>query len=332
MISTAISHPNKAIVIYWGNEDDRLNIPSRVSLSITLHGINHKLDYTVTLKTSKDADRDKVIIDGREDKGEIYSSFVRHLDSMRAYTRLKDRLVVATKKTFPVGSGLAGSAAAASALAEAFAGICHDHMDKQKISRLARRGSGSAARSVFGGFVKLQKGDDDQSFAVQLWDEVHWDLRDVIGVVDSGPKKVSSRDGMRLSKRTCPAKMYSEFVEIAEEHLKKAGDATASRELEALGRAYEDDNLFFRKVCMNTTPPLDYWSAATLDVFDEVKALRMEGIPAFAGTDAGPNVHILVEPKNAGKVIKRIQGMEGVKGVIHSRPGEGSHRVEKHLL
>ncbi|MGH9993256.1 MAG: diphosphomevalonate decarboxylase [Nitrososphaera sp.] len=332
MISTAISHPNKAIVIYWGNEDDRLNIPSRVSLSMTLRGINQELDYTVTIKTSKDAGRDKVIIDGHEDKGEIYNGFVRHLDSMREYTGLKDKLVVATKKTFPIGSGLAGSAAAASALAEAFAGLFHDRMDKDQISRMARRGSGSAARSVFGGYVKLQKGNDDKSFAVQLWDEGHWDLRDVIAIVDSGPKRVRSRDGMRLSTQTCPAKMYSEFVAIAAEHLKEAGDAIASRELERLGRAYEQDNLFFRKVCMNTTPPLDYWSAATVDVFDAVKELRMEGVPVFAGTDAGPNAHILVEPRNAMKVIDRIQGLEGVKGVIHSRPGGGSHRLQVHLL
>ncbi|HEX2014449.1 MAG TPA: diphosphomevalonate decarboxylase, partial [Nitrososphaera sp.] len=303
MQSTAISHPNKAIVIYWGNEDVELNTPTRTSLSMTLVGVSRKLDYTVSLKTEKNLERDKVIVDGKEDKGEIFDHFVRHLDSMRAYTRFKEKLLVTTSKTFPVGSGLAGSAAAASATAEAFAGLIRGGLDRKKISIMARRGSGSAARSVLGGFVKLQRGSDAQSTAVQLWDEKHWDLRDIIVVVDAGQKKVKSRVGMALSTRTCPEKLYAQFVAIADPHVKAAGKAIASKSLQTLGSIYEEDNLFFRRVCMNTVPSLDYWSQATHDVFREVEELRQDSVPVFAGTDAGPNVHVLVEPKNLRKVV-----------------------------
>jgi len=332
MISSAISHPNKAIVIYWGNDDDGLNLPTRTSLSMTLCGINRELNYAVTLKPVKDADRDKVFVDGQEDKGEIFDDIVRHLDAMRQYTGFRARLVVATKKTFPIGSGLAGSAAAASALAEAFAALVDNELDRRKISILARKGSGSAARSVLGGFVKLMHGSDDQSFAVQLWDEKHWDLRDIIAVVDPGRKKVKSRDGMRLSTQTCPVKIYSGFVKIAEAHVKDAGEAIASRNLERLGQVYEDDNLFFRRVCMNTEPQLEYWSNSTRDVFSSVAELQKEGVPVFAGTDAGPNVHILVEPKHVKKVIENVKIINGVREVIHAMPGAGSHRSEENLL
>src|SRR5215218_171498 len=144
MIKTALSHPNKALVIYWGNENDMLRIPTRSSLSITLQGISHPLDYIVSLRTMQSSERDKVIIDGIEDKGEIRSHFVHHLGAMRRYTGFKEKVEVTTRKSFPVGSGLAGSAASASALAEAFAGLIGKTADTRLKSIMARRGSGSA--------------------------------------------------------------------------------------------------------------------------------------------------------------------------------------------
>jgi diphosphomevalonate decarboxylase len=309
-----------------------MNIPSRTSLSMTLRGLNHKLDYIVTLKTAEDAKRDRVIIDGSEDKGEIYKDFVCHLDIMRQYARFKEKLIVATSKTFPVGSGLAGSAAAASALAEAFAGLIDSGMDKKRISIMARRGSGSAARSVFGGFVKLQTGTDEESAAVQLQDEKHWDLCDIIVIVDPGMKKVKSREGMRLSMRTCPKDVYSNFVGMAPFHVRKAAEAVATMDLEGLGTVYEADNILFRTVCMKTKPPLDYWSGATDEVFAAVARLRSEDVPAFAGTDAGPNVHILTGSRDAKKVIEKVKEVAGVNEVIHAIPGEGSRRLKEHLL
>src|ERR671918_436050 len=180
MIKSALSHPNKALVIYWGNENDTLRIPTRSSLSITLQGIDHRLDYIVSLRTIQSSERDKVIIDGIEDKGGIYSHLVDHLDSMRSYTGFREKVEVTTRKSFPVGIGLAGSAASASALAEAFAGLIGKTDDTRLKSILARRGSGSASRSVYGGFVMWQKGDsNDSSYAKQLFKESHWDIRNI---------------------------------------------------------------------------------------------------------------------------------------------------------
>jgi diphosphomevalonate decarboxylase len=331
MISTAVSHPNKAIVIYWGNRDDRLNLPSRTSLSMTLQGVDRPLDYTATLQIAKGQDRDTVIVDGQEDKGQIYSDIVAHLDAMRKLARFRAKLIVNTKATFPIGSGLAGSAAAASALAEAFAGLLKGDVDKKKISIMARRGSGSAARSVFGGFVRLQTGSDDDSFAVQVFDEKHWDLRDVIAVVDPGQKKVKSRDGMRLSTKTCPAEIYNNFVEAADGHVKEAEAAIGAKNLRDLGQAYEFDNAFFREVCLNTEPVLDYWTKATAEVFNVVSELRSDGMEIFAGTDAGPNVHIFCEPDSASKLIVSLHKVAGVKEIIHARPGGPSERLQSHL-
>ena len=332
MIRTALSHPNKALVIYWGNEDDTLRIPTRSSLSITLQGINQPLDYIVSLRTVGSSERDKVIIDGIEDKGDIYSHFVHHLNAMRSYTGFKDKVEVTTRKSFPVGTGLAGSAASASALAEAFAGLIGKTSDTRLKSIMARRGSGSASRSVFGGFVKWQKGNsDDSSYAKQLFNENQWDLRDLIAMVSSNPKKIKSIEGMKLSKKTCPEQIYSGFVSAADPHIEQISAALSARDIAKLGASYEEENYLFRQVCLKTTPPLDYWMKGTHDILENVANLRKDDIPAYAGTDAGPNVHIFTAPKHVERVIRTIQTVQGVLEIIHCRVGEGSHLIQDHL-
>jgi diphosphomevalonate decarboxylase len=328
MERTAVSHPNKALTIYWGNENDELRIPTRSSLSITLQGVNRPLNYTITLRTGESLSNDKVFIDGIENMGEIRSHFVRHLDIMREYTGFRGKVEVLARKSFPVGSGLAGSAASASALAEAFAGLIEKNTDRRLVSIMARRGSGSAARSVFGGFVMWRKGDGNAtSYAEQLFNENHWDIRNVIAIVSSAPKKVSSIDGMRISKQTCPEKIYSTFASIADLHIEEMKSAIAARDIEKLGVFYETENDLFRKVCIQSVPSLDYWMKITHNIFDKVAALRKEGIPAYAGTDAGPNVHILTLPNYVEKVFATFRGMEGVQELVHCKVGEGSHLI-----
>ena len=333
MLKSAVSHPNKALVIYWGNENDMLRTPTRSSLSVTLQGINHPLDYIVSLRTIGASERDKIIIDGIEDKGEIRSHFIYHLNAMRRYTGFKEKLEVTTRTSFPVGSGLAGSAASASALAEAFAGLIGKTEDTRLKSIMARRGSGSASRSVFGGFVMWQKGNsDDSSYATQLFNENHWELRNVIVMVSSTPKKIRSIEGMKLSKRTCPAEIYSEFVSVANHHIEGISTAVLERDIGKLGALYEKENYLFRQVCLKTTPPLDYWTKVTDNILDKVANLRNDGVPAYAGTDAGPNVHVFTQPNYVERVIRTIQEAEGILDIIHCRVGKGSHLIEEHLI
>ena len=332
MISSAVSHPNKALVVYWGNDNHLLNVPTRSSLSMSLYGINQPLNYYVTMKTSKNLDNDRVLVNNKEEKGEIYSRIIRHINLMRRYTRFKEKIVVSTNSTFPVGAGLAGSAASASALAQAFAGLFDPSLNKHEVSILARMGSGSGARSVYGGFVKLQKDDNQQPFGEQVFDEKYWDLRDIIAMVDPSAKKMNSRDGMKLSVKSCSKEIYSNFVSVADLHIKEIRSAIKSKNIRKLGKFYEKENLLFRKVCLNTNPPLDYWSRITQDVLSQVTKLCLEGVLAYAGTDAGPNVHVFTLPIYTRKVIKSIQQLNGINSVVHCRPGEGSRLIHEHLL
>jgi diphosphomevalonate decarboxylase len=151
-------------------------------------------------------------------------------------------------------------------------------------------------------------------------------------MVSSTPKKIRSIEGMKLSKRTCPAEIYSEFVSVANHHIEGISTAVLERDIGKLGAFYEKENYLFRQVCLKTTPPLDYWTKVTDNILNKVANLRNDGVPAYAGTDAGPNVHVFTQPNYVERVIRTIQEAEGILDIIHCRVGKGSHLIEEHLI
>jgi diphosphomevalonate decarboxylase len=136
---------------------------------------------------------------------------------------------------------------------------------------------------------------------------------------------------MKLSKMTCPESLYATFANVADVHIEEIKSAIASRDIERLGAFYETENNLFRQVCLKTIPSLDYWLEATHNIFDRVSTLRTEGIPAYAGTDAGPNIHILTPAKHVARVLTTLRGVESVQELVHCRVGEGSHLIEDDL-
>jgi diphosphomevalonate decarboxylase len=178
-----------------------------------------------------------------------------------------------------------------------------------------------------------QKGNgDESSYSKQLFNENHWDLRNVIAMVSSSPKKIRSIEGMKLSKKTCPKDFYSDFVNIANHHINKITKALLARNIGTLGALYEKENYLFRQVCLKTTPSLDYWTKVTEIILYKVANLRNDGVPAYAGTDAGPNVHIFTVPKNVERVIRTIREVDGVLDIIHCGVGEGSHLIHDDVI
>lgn len=334
--TTVISHPNKALVLYWGKRNPELFLPTRSSLSMTLDGVDKPLEYKVTLEFSDRYDKDSVFIDGNEldRKNETYGEFIRHLNILRHdYGPMKMWARLSTSANFPVGSGLAGSAARAAAISAAYFSAIEMDVDDRIKSSAARRGSGSGCRSINGGFnVWHAYGSDSNSFAVQLYPEAYWDIRDVIAVANPGPKKVPSRLGMETTVQTCPEPIYENFVNSAEPNIKLVKEGLQTKNLSIVGSAYEYENLLFRSVCMNTVPSLNYWSTATVNVFNTIRELQEDGVKVYGGTDAGPNVHILVLPEDVNKVIEKVKAIDGVVDLIHCKPGSGVKTTNDHLF
>ena len=320
--STARANVNVALVKYWGKRNPALNLPATGSISLTLDGLG--VEAAVDFGAGE---ADHVVIDGVDAAGEEAKRVVRFLDLVRAAARRRERAKVVLRSTVPRGIGLASSAAAFAALALAASRAAGLTLDPSALSALARRGSGSAARSIFGGFVEWHRGeraDGVDSFAEPLAPIDHWDLRTVVAVTSTAPKAVSSRDGML---RTAASPFYPAWVAGAEADLAEARAAIRARDLEALGLVAEHSALKMHAAALAARPPLVYWRAATVECMHRVWALRAEGVAAFFTIDAGPQVKVLCAPADAARVAAALEAVPGVARILACGPGRGAEVV-----
>jgi len=320
---TARSNVNVALVKYWGKRDASLNLPATGSISLTLDGLSVEADVGFG-----EAPIDDLTIDGEPARGAERERLVDFLDVLRHEAARTERARVVTRSRVPRGAGLASSAAAFAALALAGSRAAGLRLEPPALSALARRGSGSAARSIFGGFVEWHRGehpDGSDSIAEPLLAPADWDLRVVVALVSMEVKKVSSRDGMA---RAAASPFYPAWVAGAEDDLAEARVAVRARDLEALGQLAEHSALKMHAVGLASRPPLVYWRGATVECVHRVWALRAEGTPAFITIDAGPQVKVLCQPADAPRVAQALESVAGVARVVTSAPGAGAEVLE----
>jgi diphosphomevalonate decarboxylase len=320
--TTARARVNVALVKYWGKRDAALNLPATGSISLTLDG----LDVEASARFGA-GEADHLEIDAAPATGEEALRLARFLDVVRERAGRRERAAVAMRSGVPRGIGLASSAAAFAALAVAASRAAGLELDAPALSALARRGSGSAARSIFGGFVEWHRGtrpDGADSVAEPLAARDHWDLRVVVAVSTTVPKAVSSRDGMRRAE-TSP--FYPAWVAGAENDLAEARAAIRSRDLEALGLLAEHSALKMHAVGLAARPPLVYWRGATVDALQRVWALRAEGCAGYCTIDAGPQLKVLCEPGDAARIAEALRDVAGVERVLTCAPGAGAEVV-----
>ncbi|NOY92042.1 MAG: diphosphomevalonate decarboxylase, partial [Deltaproteobacteria bacterium] len=210
------------------------------------------------------------------------------------------------------------------ALAAAACGAAGLDLDHKRLSRVARRSSASAARSLFGGFVELPAGKpgDDRLAAKPLFGPEHWDLRIVVAVAAKGPKKVGSTEGMERSRRSSP--FYEAWVQDAPRLARRVKKGLKQRDLELLGRAMEQSTLAFHACAIASDPGIVYWQPATLAAFATVRRLRDErGISVWATMDAGPHVKALCHASSARRVQAALRRTDGVLSTLIAKPGPG---------
>jgi diphosphomevalonate decarboxylase len=251
------------------------------------------------------------------------------LDVVRKMAGRTEKSRVYTSNTFPSDGGIASSASGFAALALAASEAYGLKLNLAALSRLARRGSGSACRSIHGGFVEWEAGDSDMnSQAVQLKEMQHWpDLRDVIVVVSNEPKSVSSSIGHRLA-ATSP--LYGGRIEYLPTTLARTREAIANRDLTLLGGVLEREALCLHAVIMTSVPSVLYWAADTLQIMHMVRKLRADGLEAYFTLDAGPNVHIITASRFVAELTQRI-AQAGYSRAIVDHPGPGAQLMPWHL-
>lgn len=319
----ARARSNMALVKYWGKRDDELVLPHTGSLSMTLDALSTDTWVTFTGKPGPD----ELILDGVEARPEEVARASHLLDLVRGGRKL-GRARVESSNSFPTAGGLASSASGFAALAAAACWAAGDEPDLEVLSILARRASGSACRSVFGGFVEWTRGerpDGADSLAVQRLAPDAWDVCMVIAVVDTGRKSRSSRDAMKASVLTSP--FFAEWVRTTTQALAQAKEALAVRDLDRLGAVAERSFFRMHATALANDEPVLFWKPTTIALIETVRELREGGTGAWATIDAGPHVAVLCAQKDAASVAHALERIDGVSRVATARPGPGVERL-----
>ncbi|KAI4095228.1 MAG: hypothetical protein LQ344_001740 [Seirophora lacunosa] len=370
---------NIAVIKYWGKRDATLNLPTNSSLSVTLSQSDLRTHTTATCSPNY-SPPDTLLLNAApqplsDARSQACLSALRSLRASleRANPNLPPLstypLRLSSSNNFPTAAGLASSAAGFAALVRAIADLYALPHSPTELSLIARQGSGSACRSLLGGYVAWDQGtlaSGTDSTARLVAPRAHWpEMRALILVVSAEKKGVSSTAGMQNTVRTSPL-----FQKRAEDVVPKAMRAMEfairERDFEAFARIAMRESNSFHATCLDTEPPIFYLNDVSRAAIKGVEAVNEKAGRVVAGYtfDAGPNcvVYYLEGDRDAvagpfkgvlggkegwggeqGKAVQVREGVlpegkvveslrEGVSRVILTSVGEGPISVDEHLI
>lgn len=312
---TARAHPNIAFIKYWGNSNQDLRLPVNGSLSMNLDGL-----YTETsVLWDESLTDDHLMLNGESVTDTALHRVSHHLDHIRRRLSFSAHAKVVSTNNFPMGAGIASSAAAFAALTVAAVASAGVNLPERELTTLARLGSGSASRSVPDGFVEWHAGQThEESFAESFAPSGHWSLVDVIAVVSKGHKSVGSSEGHQSANTS---DLQAARVSGASARIVQCKRAVLECDFASFAEVVEHDSNLMHAVMMTSRPPLFYWLPPTLAVMEAVRSWRTEGIEVCYTLDAGPNIHCLCTEQFAGQVRDALLGIDGVQDVLVANPG-----------
>lgn len=324
----ALAFANIALIKYWGKAGPE-NSPATPSIALTLEALR-----TETMVEAIASGDDTVELNGATAAPELRERVAAYLDEWRKPGLLTGAVRVSSVNHFPTAAGLASSASGYAALSVALDGISEAHLTMRQLSRLARLGSGSAARSIAGGLAALPLGNDPAAHCLLTASQVPWAM--VLCLVDAAPKAVSSRAGMEHCRTTSPyypawlrqaRHDYSRMLD-AIRHMKQDVQAGSREMLSEVGELMEASCLAMHACMLAARPPLAYWSPATLEVIAAVRRWRADSVAAYFTIDAGPHVALLCLREDAALVSQLASQVAGVQQVIVSMPGGPARVIE----
>lgn len=319
------AHTNIALIKYWGKRDERLNLPAVGSISLTLDALwtETEIEFNVHFKT------DRLILNGQPATEKELRRTSKFLDLLRQRAGVSWPALISSKNNFPTAAGLASSASGFAALTVAAARALKLELSGRELSIFARQGSGSAARSIFGGFVEMHAGrlaDGSDAFAEPIVPPDYWDVRLLIGVTSQVAKKVSSTAGMNLSKETSP--YYQAWINAQPVDLKTMRRAIEQRDFEQIGQLAEHSCLKMHALALSSNPGILYWNDVTVEAMHSVRDLRASGTQAYFTIDAGPQIKALCLPEDEPKVRSMLESIPGIQQVISCAPGPAPQILE----
>lgn len=321
MKATAKAHTNIALIKYWGKRNEPLILPTNNSLSVTLDGLHTE----TTVHFRDDLDKDIFVLNDKEITDIAYDRVTNYLDLFRRDAGKEGLFAEVTSiNKVPTAAGFASSASGFAALAAATQKALGMNLSDEALSRYTRQGSGSACRSIYGGFVEWEKGardDGEDSFAIQVAPQNHWDIRVAAVVLTAEEKDVSSRVGMKRTVDT--SVFYDGWLDSLPADLVAIKEGIQARDFEKVGEIAEANCLKMHATTLAAIPPFTYWQDTTMKIMQVVQGLRKKGIPAYFTIDAGPNVKVLYLPEHEKEVLAAMHEQACVTDVIVSKVGAG---------
>jgi diphosphomevalonate decarboxylase len=325
---TARSGTNIALVKYWGKRDKALNLPATGSLSLTLADFGSETCVRFAPDAEAPEGGDRITLNGEPAQGKFAARIRDFLELIRQRAQVGLPAEVRTTNTVPTAAGLASSASGFAALAVAASRAAGLFLTPPELSALARQGSGSAARSIFGGFAEMAAGEDpDGSDAVahQILPADAWDVRLLVAITSQGSKAIGSGEAMERTAQTSP--YYAGWLQSVAEDLPAARAAVLAKDLPSLGQIAERSALRMHASAMAADPAIIYWNPVTLAVMETVRQLRAFGTQAYFTIDAGPHVKVLCAARDCASVEPALAATPGVLRTLVLAPGPGAEIV-----
>lgn len=314
MQATALAHPNIAFIKYWGLEDEERRIPANDSISMNIGCLSTHTTVTYDPQLKEDT----LILNGERASGQGLARVQTFMNRIRQMAGETLYAHVESENNFPIGAGVASSASGFAALALAGTAALGLDLSEKALSSLARFGSGSACRSIPGGFVEWRTDrETGVSYAVSIAPSDHWKLMDCIAILSEQHKPVGSEAGMRLAGSS---PLQEARVRDSQRRLDLCRKAILDRDFTTLAMVTELDSNMMHAIMMTAVPPLFYWQPQSLAIMKAVKLWQKEGLPVTYTLDAGPNVHVICLHSAMGEVITRLRQFPGVIDVLKGIP------------
>lgn len=304
---TCQSSPNIALIKYWGKKNEELILPDNDSLSITLDLSD--MYSSTTVSTSSSMTSDTFYFDGVL-QTKLSSRMQRVLNEVRRRANQNNQtnfVEIRSHNTFPASSGLASSASAYASLAIALTNLFNLDNPQSTIAYLARIGSGSAIRSIYGGFVRWSS--EDECLSSQVFPAEHWpELRIIILIFNSSKKPVSSTDAMQRTRET--STLFQARLATVNGKIEQLTEAIRNKDFNTFAEIVMKDSSQFHAVCMDTYPPVIYLNNQSKHLIDLVHSYNhingKQDMKVAYTFDAGPNPFCFLRAEHVNEFLELL--------------------------
>lgn len=314
----SVAHPNFALIKYWGKSNLAKNTPAMDSISITIDTFKSVTKVSFDSSITKDI----FILNGIQQRtlGQIKPT----VNYLRTFHKNLDHCIIQSDNNFPTAAGLASSASGVASLVTALSRLFNLKLSNMELMNAAMLGSGSAPRSMFPGFVYLDK---DNFTCKTILDEKQWPLKIIICLTNTNEKVISSRIGMQISKATSP--FYRSWINSQDEDIKKGLQAIKEKDFHALAEVSESNCEKMHKVMESSEPPLLYKNEVTKQCIKQINQMKMSGLSLFYTVDAGKQVKIICKPDDTETIVAKMKLVPNVHSIIEANLGQGARIINE---